>query len=207
MDTVPPNEILPENYFAPLDLARIFPDPPGPLHVDLGCGEGTFLLEMARSHPGERFLGIERLLGRVKKCCRAALRQNLPNLRLLRIESGYAIRYLLPPETVSVFHFYCPDPWPKRRHWPKRLFTPDFLDAASTALLPGGELRIKTDNRDYFRWMQKIWVDHPAFAERPWNPPPDYPATDFESAFLARGFPIYRALLVKSLPLKKPSTA
>jgi tRNA (guanine-N7-)-methyltransferase len=206
MEDPSPIEILPDDYFAPLDLRPHFPRPGRPLHVDLGCGDGAFLVAMAARCPEADFLGIERLLGRVRRCCRLASEAGLDNVRLLRVESGYAIRYLLPPGSVAVFHLYCPDPWPKRRHWPKRLFTAGFLDAARAALAPGGELRVKTDDLHYFRWMEKIWRDHPGFEEAPWDPPADYPKTDFEAAFLEKNQPIYRTRLVLSAPSKNPST-
>ena len=64
-------EYMPENYFAPTDGKAIFGNDQ-PLEVDLGCGDGTFLLEMARHYPERNFLGVERLLGRVRKVCRKA---------------------------------------------------------------------------------------------------------------------------------------
>ena len=54
---------VPNNYFCELSKTEIFPDPSRPLEVDLGCGDATFLIEMARAHPERDFLGVERMLG------------------------------------------------------------------------------------------------------------------------------------------------
>jgi len=75
-----------------LDLERIF-GRKAPLHVDLGCGDGSFLCALAQGMPDKNFLGIERLLNRVRTSARKAA--GLENVRLLRMESFYAVRYLL----------------------------------------------------------------------------------------------------------------
>ena len=68
-----PNELLPEDYFRRLTREEIFPDS-APLEVDLGSGDGSFLLDMAAHYPERCFLGVERLLGRVRKLCRRSER-------------------------------------------------------------------------------------------------------------------------------------
>ena len=88
-------ELIPADYFAPLDLAQVFPRP-APLEVDLGCGDGAFLVALAERFPERNFLGLEKLAGRVRRACKKASRLALPNVRVLRIESAYAIQYLLP---------------------------------------------------------------------------------------------------------------
>ena len=195
---IPPEsvEFIPGNYFAPLDLADLFPGQPGaPLDVDLGSGDGGFLVEMANRFPERNFLGVERLKGRVRISCRRMARTGALNARLIRLESHYLVRYLLPRESVQVFHVMFPDPWPKRRHHVNRLIQTAFLDDAHGALAPGGELRLTTDNLPYFEHMRAVFEPHPGFAEEPWTPGPDYPQTDFERLFRSQCLPIYRALL------------
>jgi tRNA (guanine-N7-)-methyltransferase len=189
-------EYLPENYFAPVDATLVF-SRGAPLEVDVGCGEGAFIVAMAVKNPAHNFLGIERLLGRVRKVCRRSARAGIGNVRLLRAESFYVVKHLLAPESVSVFHVMFPDPWPKRKHHRRRLINREFLDAARAALRPGGEMRLTTDDADYFRWMQKAAAAHEGFAQAPWPDDPDYPQTDFERRFRALGLPIHRLLLRK----------
>ena len=189
-------EFLPENYFVPLELATLFPSQPdAPLEVDLGSGDGGFLVEMASRTPERNFLGVERLLGRVRKTCRRLARTGALNGRIIRVESHYLVRYLLPRASVSVMHILFPDPWPKRHHHSKRLIQTEFLNDAREALAPGGELRLTTDNLPYFQHMRAVFGPHCGFVEEPWNPGADYPQTDFERLFRSQGLPIYRALL------------
>ncbi len=197
--------MLPENYLWPLDIEALFQGVDGPLHVDAGCGDGGFLLEMARRHPCARFLGIERLLGRVRKICRAACRERLGNVRVLRLETAYALRYLLPPGSVSYLHVLFPDPWPKERHHGRRLVNAAFLDAARHALTPGGQLRIKTDHADYANAIEQSLHSSTGWTRKEWSEASPTPPilTDFERLFLAEGRHVHRFLLEK-LPTPCP---
>src|SRR5436305_4962369 len=79
----------------PLNLAQVFPREQ-PLEVELGSGDGSFLVEYAGGHAERNFIGVERLLGRVQKMSRKGLRAGLANLAGVRIESSYFVEYLLP---------------------------------------------------------------------------------------------------------------
>lgn len=169
-----------------------------PLEIDFGCGEGAFLLQRARNFPDRNFLGTERLVGRVEKVCRAAARERLPNVRLLRLESAYAAKYLLPAESVALAHVLFPDPWPKRAHQSRRLIQDDFVEAVHRALETGGRLHLKTDDLPYFQWMRKVMERARGWAALPWPEMCDFPNTNFEARFLAQGLPIHRALYQKT---------
>ena len=190
-------ELVPETYFAPLDLVAIF-GRTAPLHVDLGCGDGAFLVELAEKHPGENFLGIEKLVGRVAKACRKAA--ELENVRILNVESSYAVRYLLPEGSVETFYLLFPDPWPKRRHHRRRIVQPDFLDSIQRALEFGGTLQIATDQSDYFQEIQRVTLSNSHFAKLEYIA--RLPLTKFERRFQERGAPIYRLKLRKVSPVR-----
>jgi tRNA (guanine-N7-)-methyltransferase len=169
-----------------------------PVELDLGAGDGGFALAYAKQHSEINLLAVERLLGRVRKIEKRAVRAGQDNLRVLRLEFGYTVRYLLPPDSISVAHILFPDPWPKRRHWPRRLIQSDFVRDLAVALEPGGELRFTTDHADYFESAQK--AIHDANVLKPaaeWNWAAD-PKTDFQQTFDAEGRATYRACWVKS---------
>ncbi len=189
-------ELVPPDYFAQIAFDRFF-GRVAPLEVDVGCGEGAFLIAMAARHPDRNFLGVERLLGRVRKTCRRAVHAGLENVRVLRIENAYAVRHLIPPGSAAVIHVMFPDPWPKRKHKRRRLVNAEFLDAAHAALEQGGELRLTTDDADYFAQMSSVVSIRADFRLEPWLDDPDYPQTDFEKRFRALGQPIHRLLLRK----------
>src|SRR5262252_4060541 len=94
-------ELLPELQVARLDLIQLFKRN-APLHVDLGCGDGSFLCEMAQQFPNINFLGIERLTKRVEKVrCKA---KKIENVRVIRADTLFAVRYLLPESSVETFY-------------------------------------------------------------------------------------------------------
>jgi tRNA (guanine-N7-)-methyltransferase len=186
----PPASLLyrPASFFERLPLAELFPGT-RPLEVELGSGDGSFLVAYAGQHPDRDFLGVERLLGRIRKIDRKGRRAGLRNLRLLRIEAAYFMEYLLPDRCVTALHVYFPDPWPKRRHWPNRLIGERFPGLARRVLQPGGRVFLRTDNEAYFEQMQRVLSGDPAFS--PTEPPPDLASlvTDFERNFHAQGTP------------------
>jgi tRNA (guanine-N7-)-methyltransferase len=189
-------EWIPADIFRRATLSEIFVRP-APLEVDFGCGEGAFLLAMAKRHPERNFLGTERLLGRVRNVCQRAERAGLTNLRVLRLESAYAVKHLLPPASIDIAHILFPDPWPKRHHQPRRLIQDPFLRDLHAALVPGGEVRLKTDDFPYFLWMQKAIARVAAFERLDWREDDDAPRTGFEQHFIAQGLPVHRARLRK----------
>jgi tRNA (guanine-N7-)-methyltransferase len=192
-----PGEWVPADYFHEARLADIFPSA-APLELDLGCGDGTFLVEMAQRHPERNYLGTERLLGRVEKVARKIARAGLANARVVRHESHYVIRSLLPRECASVVYVLHPDPWPKRHHHPRRIIQLGFMESVHRVLRKHGEVRIKTDDLPYFRWMEKVFAECAHLFERvEWEQPPDWPQTDFERECIAKGLPIYQAELKK----------
>ena len=158
---VPSRLVAVESLTDHLDLDKIF-GTKAPLHVDLGCGDGLFLCALAQRVPDKNFLGIERLLNRVRISARKAA--TLDNVRLLRMESSYAVRYLLPTESVERFYLLFPDPWPKRRHHRRRIVTPDFLSSIDSALQRSGSIYIATDDVDYFRKIKQLAESNPGFA-------------------------------------------
>lgn len=189
-------EFVPVEYSGRVKPEDIFARP-APLDLDIGSGEGAFLEAMAARHPERNILGMERLLGRVRKVCRAIAQKDLTNARVMRIESYYAIKNLLPLASVSVAHVSFPDPWPKRYHHPRRLIQASFLRELHGVLAPGGELRVKTDDEPYFRWMENAFAAVTGYERVDWIEEPDYPLTNFEQRFLSQGLPIYRARLLK----------
>jgi tRNA (guanine-N7-)-methyltransferase len=167
--------------------------PAQPLEVELGCGDASFLAEYAARHPKRNFLGIERLLGRIRKLDRKGRRAGLTNLRGVRIESAYFLEFLLPPNAATTVHVYFPDPWPKLKHRWHRLINERFPALAWQSLAPQGVIYLRTDDEDYFRQMTGVFAADARF--QPVETPAELSAvrTDFEQEFNARGIPTRRA--------------
>jgi tRNA (guanine-N7-)-methyltransferase len=191
-------ELIPETYLAPLDLLAIFGHA-APLHVDLGCGAGDFLCELARKYPQRNFLGVDKMAGRVAKASRKAAA--LENVRVLNVESSYAVRYLLPEASVETFYLLFPDPWPKRRHHRRRIVSDQFLDSIERALEPAGLLHIATDQGDYFQQIERAALNDCRFDKIDIDEFDPLPQTKFERRFREQGAPIYQLALRKISPV------
>ena len=185
-------EFVPQDYFQRLsceDLCRNG----RPLEVDLGCGDGSFLMEMAQQYPDKDFIGVERLLGRVRKVCKKITRRRLENARVLRMDNRYVVEWLLPEAGVARLHLLCPDPWPKVRHHRRRLVQVDFLQAVKKVLIPGGEFLFMTDHEEYFRWAEEKVVEFAGFERLEWEEDSFfYPKTDFQQLWESEGKKMWR---------------
>ena len=182
----------PPSWVERLSLPEMF-TPAQPLEVELGSGDGSFLAQWAAAYPGRNFLGVERLLGRLRKLNRKARRAGLANVRLMRIEAAYFLEFLLPPRSIRALHIYFPDPWPKRKHRRHRLVNERFPELASRVLTPQGVVYLRTDDADYFAQMREVLAADQRFRL---EETPDALAsviTDFEREFQARGIATLRA--------------
>lgn len=186
MPETPPIVVQPASYVEKLQIRDLFVTQQ-PLEVELGAGDGSFLVRWAEKNPAHNFLAVERLLGRLRKAERKARRMGLSNVRLLRIEAGYFLEYFLAPGSVAALHVYFPDPWPKRKHHRHRLINEQFTDVAAKVLQPGGIIYLRTDDKPYFAQMTSVFARKRLF--EPVETPVDLQAvlTDFERGFHARG--------------------
>ena len=197
------SETLPESLLHefqsilnPIDLAALF-SKGQPLEVELGCGDGSFLAEYARKHPERNFIGVERLMGRIRKLERKGLRAGLTNLRGVRIESSYFLEFLLPRHSVTALHIYFPDPWPKRKHRHHRLANEGFPGLAGKALGQRGTVFLRTDDADYFQQMLEVFNGSAEFEAVKTSQELSEVLTDFERDFLLRGIQTNRGAFMK----------
>ena len=190
-----------ERITPPLDLRSIY-GRAHPLEVDVGCGKGRFLLSRCRTFPETDFLGIERREKRVVKVNRKLEREGLTNARLLKLEAAYVIEELIPPLSVVAYYIFFPDPWPKRRHHRRRLFSPSFMNALHRTLAEGGSLHVATDFEEYFLVMRTLLRADSRFIETIAFETCEDERSEFELTFLQAGKPIYRGSFKKA-----PATA
>jgi len=194
--TPEPAEFMPENFFCSHSVHDIFGND-HPLEIDLGCGDGSFLIEMAQHYPERNFIGVERLLGRVRGVCKRIHELGLTNVKVLRLESQYTLEYLLEKHSVSRLHLLCPDPWPKARHHKRRLVQQPFLKILHDVLTPDGEFLFKTDHPEYFEWvceeMETFIKSGASFTPLPWDDDSFfYPKTDFQRHWESQGKTIHQ---------------
>ena len=178
-----------------------------PLEIEVGCGKGKFLTQRAKENPDCDFLGIERMLDRVRLFDGKCRRGKIDNAKVLRLEALYTFHYLLPAHHARKVYVFFPDPWPKKKHHSHRLFGPLFLNALWKRLEVGGKLEFATDHREYFETVCECFAEDdsrtgapsPRFRRVEPMPRPQEVWTEFETMFREQGLPIYSAAW-ESLP-------
>ena len=189
------NEILPHVFeMKEGDASFVLGDfcPPSmPLELEIGCGNGRFLVANAAKHPDRYYIGIERMIDRLRKCSRKARLGALHNIAFVRVEAGRFVREVLPAGSVSAFYLFFPDPWPKRRHHKNRFFQREMCDTLIRIMKPGGHIYISTDHEEYFKTMDAFLDADDRFERVPVLVRQEDEQTDFEQLFRAKQQPIY----------------
>lgn len=182
-----PNQLVPADYFVPLRREEICAEDVS-LELDLGCGDGSFLLDLAEKYPDRHFVGVERLMGRVRKVCRKARQRGLENVEVLRLETLYTMQWLMPESSVDRVHVLCPDPWPKAKHHKRRIMQAPFFEAVCRVLKPEGEFLFMTDDEPYYEWAIEHTEAFDGLKRLPWEEDDFfYPKTDFQQQWEAEG--------------------
>ena len=176
----------------PAALAALVPEG-GPWELEIGFGKGRYLLARAAAEPGRRFLGIE-VAGEYFRLAAGRLaRRRLANVALLRGDALALLSTRLPPRFAAAVHVYFPDPWPKKRHRKRRLFSTAALDLVLGALAPGGVLSFATDFVAYGEEVAALLAAEPAVElERLAGGWPEGPRTNYEAKYVVAGRPIVR---------------
>lgn len=169
----------------------------GGLELDLGCARGVFLVQMAEANPGRNFLGVERQKLRINRTQKKIRNKNLSNARVIGGEIIEVLEQVVPPESADWLHVLFPDPWPKRRHAPRRLLQPRSFSAFHRALKSGGRLRFLTDQEFYWRETLKFvgLLDGWVLTEE--DPVGGWPKTEFQGRFESQGIASYGWILEK----------
>lgn len=179
---------------SPADFAGIFGHP-RPLALEIGCGIGDFIAQLAAQRPELNFLAIDIYNKGCLKTCRRLEEAGLNNVRVLRMEARYLLARFVARESLAAVYINCPDPWPKKRHRVRRLVNRTFLQALLHFLRPGGDLHFSSDFTDYAQSVAAELDGLKGYENRLENaissPPPDYPLSKYMRRFLDQGQPIH----------------
>ena len=178
-----------------LDFSKIFGNQ-HPLELEIGTGKGYFLTHAALQNPMHNYLGIEIHRKYLKKALDRVEKRPLPNVRLIYGEAFHFMEAFLPRECLTGLHIYFPDPWPKKRHHKRRLFSPEFLQLAHRVLKPGGLMLIATDHQDYWERICEVLENQDFLVPCEALPEPPEGAeglTNYEIKYIQEGRPIHRA--------------
>ncbi len=183
----------------PLDLGVVFGNQ-NPYVLEIGFGDGEFLVEMAARTPERNFVGIEVKRRRFLRGVKKANRVGLKNIKLLHMEAEIALWEVFGGPQFSVVYINFPDPWPKEKHLKHRIVNREVMGRISELMLPGAVLEIATDHKDYFASSVDVVGSMDCFTND--TPPPGYvneipgrPYTKYETGYRAEGREIYYMVL------------
>jgi tRNA (guanine-N7-)-methyltransferase len=172
-----------------------FFDRESPLALEIGCGIGDFIVQLAQRQPETNFLAIDIYNKGCFKTCKKVDASGLKNVRVLRLEARYLMARYLSPGSLSAIYVNCPDPWPKKRHRQRRLVGEDFARMALHYLRPGGDFHFTTDFADYAEAVAEIFLRLPEYRNCLEAPMalslPGYPLSKYMRRFLDQGLPIH----------------
>lgn len=201
---------LSAKYRKPLVLPEwenIYLDVNQPLHLDIGCARGKFLLQMAPLYPNINFLGVEIREPLVIEANEQRDRLQLSNLHFLFCNINLYIEPLLrsfPPKTLQWVTIQFPDPWFKRSHQKRRVVQPNLVQAIADYLVDTGSVFLQSDIKEVAEEMADNFLTDTGFQKQhqdTWLPNNPFPiATEREIATFNKNEPIYRMLLKKRNP-------
>lgn len=142
--------IDPSEHIYPLSLSGVF-DNNNPVALEIGFGEGEFIVDLALKNINWNFVGIEIKRGRHRKALKKVVKQEIQNLRLINIDARIAIKQVFENNAFQAAYINFPDPWPKKRHSKHRLFNEKFIKELSKSVVRNGNVKVKTDHKDYIR--------------------------------------------------------
>ena len=172
-----------------------------PLVLEIGFGEGEFLINAAKRDGSRNYLGLEIKRGRFRRAVRAAEELSLENLKLLHIEAEIALGQVFRERMFDLVLVNFPDPWPKKKHSKHRMFNREFISRLAKVLTANGKTAIKTDQLSYIEQIVSEFERSGLF--RPAHPPPGFvearreeTETKFEKRFREASQKIFSAVFL-----------
>jgi len=172
-------------------------DPPmmfgrvAPLEIEIGAGKGEFIIERAAEFPDRNFIAVELSSTITRVLAVRCGRAGLDNLRVVRMDARTLVNLMLADASVSAFHIYYPDPWPKERHVKHRLFTTTLAASLFRTVEPGAIAYVATDVREYSAEIFPMMLAT-GFV-RAVEAAPGAERTGFARKYVAAGKPVYSA--------------
>lgn len=150
----------------PFDWTAVFGNA-HPVELEVGFGKGLFLLNSALARPHVNFVGVEIVRKYQLFTATRIAKRGLANVRLACADARLFLRDRVPAGSLQGVHVYFPDPWWKKRHHKRRVFTPEFAALCQRSLRPGGRLQLATDVPDYFALASETVREHTSLGPLP----------------------------------------
>jgi tRNA (guanine-N7-)-methyltransferase len=168
-----------------IDLDSLFPKQQ-PIVLEIGYGMGEATWQIARANPDINYLGVEVHMPGAGKLMARLAEYEIKNVRLIERDIFEVFHYMLKDECLDGVHLFFPDPWPKKRHFKRRIIQERFLNEVATKLKPGGYLHIATDWVPYAEWITDVFAHSELFSGGVIKRPDWRPLTRFEGQGISK---------------------
>ncbi len=174
-----------------------------PLKLEIGFGNGKFLLEMAIREPQFNFIGMDFYHKGIRKVITRINKLQLENIRIVYGDAREKVPLMFAEQELETIYINFPDPWPKKRHYKRRLIKPPFVDALAKTLAAGGNVLVATDSEPYAMEILEFFEAH-ADLKNKIGPGVfrgsrgDIPQSKYERNFLKAGEKIYYLEFLKT---------
>jgi tRNA (guanine-N7-)-methyltransferase len=128
---------------------------PIPINLEIGCGHGHWLTDSAQLNQTSTFVGVDLITKRIEKAQAKAAKRFLENLFFLKVEANEFIEYLPSDFIIDQIYIMFPDPWPKNRHFKRRLIQDDFLQLLAKVSTQESLLFFRSDHLPYVEWTRE----------------------------------------------------
>jgi tRNA (guanine-N7-)-methyltransferase len=176
----------------------------GPLHLEVGFGDGRFTARRALAERGGRFVGLEVSNVSVQRALSRLRREGIDNVKLMKLGAEFAARHLFERASLETVTVNFPDPWPKERHREHRLLRPAFFATLASRLVGGGEVRLATDHEDYLAFARASGEADGRYALVDADPPPAVFETKYATKWKGQGKPLHYQVFRLERPSDDP---
>jgi len=154
--------IITKENNAPIIWANIFENK-NPLIIEVGCGNGHFLITKSKNETNNNFIGIDIKRNRLLRCREKQVKYDINNIKWVWGEALASLDHLFKNKSIKEIYMPFSDPWPKRRHQKNRMFNSAFINIINDKLITKGLFFFITDHEEYYQASLKLLVDDMRF--------------------------------------------
>jgi tRNA (guanine-N7-)-methyltransferase len=178
----------------PINFNDVFQNRSGELVLEIGFGMGTSTAEIAKSNPKKNYIAIEVHSPGVGNLLKLIQENDISNLKIIQHDAVEVLNTMIKNDSLDGIHIFFPDPWPKKRHYKRRLIQDSFLKLMAQKIKQSGYLHIATDWEDYALWIIDL-LDKETLLQKTSEDffrKPDYrPLTKYENRGIKLGYKVW----------------
>jgi tRNA (guanine-N7-)-methyltransferase len=179
-----------------IDLTKVFPDSKRVI-MEIGFGMGEATAQIAAADPTTGYLAVEVHRPGIGKLLLRVEENDLKNVRAIEGDAFEIFEQMISDSSLDGVHLFFPDPWPKARHFKRRIVNQEFIAAVAAKLKPNAFLHIATDWQPYAEWIAEEFTKQTFFTGGVVNRPDWRPLTRFEDQGINKEHPVVDFRFIK----------